>query len=48
MAAADCEMCGLLGYRSCDECGSPVFPDNVARSPLGRELCAYCLYALAR
>lgn len=45
MAEADCELCLMVGYRSCDECGSPVFPHVVRQSVaagLG-ELCGYCL-----
>jgi hypothetical protein len=40
MAEPDCELCGLLGYRSCDDCGGVVF--NRKRDAFGRELCAYC------
>ena len=43
MAEADCELCRMMGYRSCDVCGNVVFPANLADSPKGRELCAYCL-----
>lgn len=25
MAEADCELCRMAGYRSCDVCGGPVF-----------------------
>lgn len=45
MAAADCVICELMGYRSCDECGNPVFPEN---GPAGRELCGYCPLTVGR
>lgn len=32
-----------MGYRSCDVCGNPVFPQNLKDSPEGRELCGYCI-----
>lgn len=48
MAAADCGTCQAWGYRSCDVCGNPVFPPNLADSPAGRELCGYCLLDLDR
>lgn len=38
MATADCEMCALMGYRSCDKCGNVVFE----RSALGVDLCEWC------
>lgn len=45
MAEADCAICEALGYRSCDRCGSPVFPDKAPQLDdlLGEELCPYCL-----
>jgi len=44
MAAACCFFCEASGFRSCDECGTPVFPEQIT-GPLGkvRDLCAYCL-----
>lgn len=37
MAEADCELCRMAGYRSCDVCGGPVF---VAGALL--DVCDYC------
>jgi hypothetical protein len=49
MAAADCEACAAMGFRSCDVCGSPAWPaddegnqQNLFRDAFGRELCGYC------
>ena len=39
MAAADCPICEAMGYRSCDQCGTPIFKPS--RMP-GAELCGYC------
>lgn len=39
MAAADCGMCELLGFRSCDVCGNPVFTET----PGEKDLCVYCI-----
>lgn len=39
MSAADCEMCEALGYRACDECGTPVFAPVPGAL---RDLCGYC------
>lgn len=38
MAEADCDLCRLAGYRSCDECGGVVMKP----SPLRRDVCEYC------
>jgi hypothetical protein len=43
MAEADCELCRAMGFRTCDVCGNVAFPQNIADSPKGRELCGYCL-----
>ena len=43
MAEADCDLCRAMGFRSCDVCGNVVFPKNLEVSPVGRELCGYCL-----
>lgn len=43
MAKADCSICEAMGFRACDVCGNVVFPENLADSPEGRELCGYCL-----
>lgn len=40
MAEADCPVCEASGFRSCDECGNPIFPPFDFRG--GPELCAYC------
>lgn len=42
MAEADCSICAASGYRACDKCGTPVFPPFTT-SPLGFDLCAYCV-----
>lgn len=39
MAEADCGMCALMGYRSCDRCGTPVF-DPVPGAV--EDVCGYC------
>jgi len=46
MAAPDCAWCEAQGFRSCDECGGPVFPEGFT-GPLGavRDLCVYCAAA---
>jgi hypothetical protein len=46
MAKADCPVCEMSGFRSCDVCGNPVFPP-FDRSPLGVDLCAYCVPVVA-
>ena len=38
MAEADCDLCKDLGYRSCDQCGQPVFEPTA----FGPDLCGYC------
>lgn len=43
MGAPDCGICEVLGYLSCDRCGDVVFE----RSPLGLEVCGYCLQEAA-
>jgi len=40
MGKPHCAGCEMMGYRSCDVCGNPVF--EVVQHPLGLELCAYC------
>lgn len=48
MAAADCELCAVLGHRSCDVCGAPIWevdesnPATLVRDAFGRELCELC------
>ena len=45
MAEPDCGACEAMGFRACDVCGTPVFPDPAGVIVLaldGRELCAYC------
>lgn len=49
MAEADCPICESMGYRACDECGSPAWDaappgrlQNLYRDAFGRELCAGC------
>lgn len=41
MAAADCEMCAMLGYRICDRCSAGIVFDGY-RDAFGRDLCANC------
>lgn len=41
MADADCGICRSLGYRSCDVCGNPTFPNEVFGIPAG-DLCEHC------
>ena len=46
MAEADCDLCAALGYRSCDRCGNPVFPEALEMCSvlgLSEELCGYCV-----
>lgn len=48
LAKADCALCEMMGFRSCDTCGNPTMPDpgtSVLPAPdvSGRELCVYCL-----
>jgi hypothetical protein len=38
MAAADCDMCKALGYRSCDLCGGVVIKPH----RLVGDVCGYC------
>jgi len=40
MAEAGCPFCAAAGYRSCDECGGPVFKPVAGAV---RDLCGYCL-----
>jgi hypothetical protein len=42
MAAADCAMCAALGYRACDQCGTPIMDGPTGGSFGLPELCAYC------
>lgn len=43
MSDADCSVCAAAGYRACDECGNPVFPDGAGFGrPAGVDLCANC------
>lgn len=42
MAEPDCEVCRVMGYRSCDVCGGWVHPRGLGMIP-GRELCGWCL-----
>jgi hypothetical protein len=39
MAAADCGLCEMAGYRSCDECEGPVFRPVPGAL---RDFCGYC------
>jgi RNA polymerase-binding transcription factor DksA len=34
-------MCEAMGYRTCDTCGNPVFPEKGQAVATG-DLCAYC------
>lgn len=43
MAEADCDLCRMAGYRSCDLCGDVVFE----RGPL-LDLCPSCRQVTAR
>lgn len=38
MAAPDCSLCAMMGYRSCDKCGGVV----EVPSAFGFDVCAYC------
>ena len=38
MSAADCDLCEMLGYRTCDSCGEIAWKPG----PLGIDYCAYC------
>jgi hypothetical protein len=40
MAAPDCDMCAMQGFRACDRCGAPVMDGH--RSPMGVEACFDC------
>lgn len=40
MADADCEMCEMMGYRSCDICTGPVFHPIPGAA---RDFCGYHL-----
>jgi len=42
MAKADCELCEIAGYRSCDYCGNVVFEHNKSGKALGLDVCGYC------
>lgn len=42
MAEPDCELCELLGYRACDECGGPTSPSSEEVGCRDRDLCEYC------
>lgn len=47
LAKADCALCEMMGYRSCDTCGNPIMPDQdtgvlPAPDSFGRDLCVYC------
>lgn len=43
MAEADCGLCRMAGYRSCDVCGGPVFPPFRTNAFGSRvDLCGYC------
>jgi hypothetical protein len=47
LAKADCALCAMMGYRSCDECGNPIMPTGdpgafPTTNSFGRELCVYC------
>jgi hypothetical protein len=38
MSEADCGLCEMAGYRTCDLCGNVAFE----RGPLGIDICGYC------
>lgn len=43
MGAADCDMCEMAGYRTCDCCGQPYRPGLDGRtSAFGVDVCAEC------